>query len=334
MSVTIKDIARLARVSHTTVSRALNDSPLINPETKRRILELAERLNYVPNYSAKSLVLDKSYTIGVFASRHIESMPTSFVYEVMEGIGSAVGDEYTLVYKKLGSAKSAEDAARNRKYDGILFISVDNSDVKLAVRLEILGIPLVVLNSDLKGQDIYSVYTDEYGGAYKAVSHLVETGHNRIGMILGPDEFTSTSERYRGYVDALRSFDLPVKDIYMERGSFTPESGYAAMEKLISLPDRPTAVFVSNDLMAVGALKACSSYGLSVPGDISVVGFDDMDFSKYLIPSLTTVKKPRSLMGAKGAEMLLELMNKNEPATRSAVIETSLVIRESSARYI
>jgi len=334
MAVTIKDIARMANVSHTTVSRALNDSQLINEETRKRIKELAQKLNYVPNFSAKSLVLEKSYNIGVFASKQIEKLQTSFFYEIMEGASSVIGDTYNVVFKKLSSMEEVDKIINIRKYDGIIFISMDVSDIQMLYRLSQSGIPLVVLNRNVKSDGISCVYTDEYTGTFNAMEYIVNLGHKRIAIIEGAEMFITSSQRYEGYVAALKKNNLPVEDKYIVRGGFSPESGFEAMEKLLETSPRPTAVFASNDLMAVGAIKACNSNNIRVPEDISIIGFDDMDFSRYLIPSLTTVNKSRRALGTEGARMLLEKIEKKSEDSLSKELTTNLIIRESCTARI
>ena len=331
MTVTIKDIARMAKVSHTTVSRALNDNTVINEETRKRIKELAQKLNYVPNYSAKSLVLEKTYNIGVFASKHIENLPTSFLYEIMEGVSSGIGDIYNVVFNKFSSLEDVEIKINRRRYDGIIFLSMDISDIKMIFRLSQTGTPLVVLNRKVTDEGICCVYADEYTGTFDAVEYLVNLGHDRIAIIEGADRFITSSQRYEGYIAVLKKYDLPVEDRYIVRGGFSPESGFEAMEKLLAINPGPTAVFASNDLMAVGAIKACNSNNVKVPEDISILGFDDMDFSRYLIPSLTTVKKSRRSLGKEGAAMLFEMIDKKASGNLFKELTTELIIRESCA---
>lgn len=334
MSVTIKDIALMAKVSHATVSRALNDSPMVSENTKKRIKELAERLNYVPNYSAKSLVLEKSYNIGLFASKDTENLHTSFFLEVLDGMNSVVDDIYNITFKKFNSIDDIKDKISKKKYDGIIFLSMGISDIKMAYKLAVQDIPLVVLNREMKEHDIHCVYIDDYLGAYNAVQYLVESGHERIATIKGQEIFITTRQRLNGYIDVLKKYNIKVRDEYIVQGGSTPESGYEAMESLLKTNPLPSAVFVSNDIMAVGALKACNQKGLRVPEDISIMGFDDMDFSKYLIPSLTTVRKPRRQMGREGALMLMDILNKKELKGKFKEIKTELVIRESCAKYV
>ena len=332
MSVTIKDIAMMAKVSHTTVSRALNDSPLISEKTKERIKELSEKLNYIPNYSAKSLVLERSFNIGLFASRETESLPTSFLYEVLDGMNSVIGDAYNVSLVKFNSGSDIKEKIGKRKYDGIIFLSMGVSDIKIAYKLAAQDIPMVVLNRDMKEHDINCVYIDDYLGAYNAVQYLIDTGHNRIAIIEGPEIFITTRQRTGGYVDVLTKHNIKLRDEYIVQGGFTPESGYEAMESLLKTDPLPSAVFVSNDLMAVGAIKACNQNGYRVPGDVSIIGFDDNDFSRYLIPSLSTVKKSRRSMGREGALMLLDIFRSKAFECRYKEIKTELIIRESCAK--
>lgn len=330
MNITVKDIARLANVSHTTVSRALNDNPMIKDETRIRIKELAKKLNYVPNISAKGLVLERSYNIGFFASKSIENLHTSFFYEVMEGINDAIGDIYNVIPKKFKDISDVNEKMRQRKYDGIIFLSMDISDTKMIYKLSAMNLPMVTLNRFMNDNEIYCVYVNERSGACNAVEYLIKHGHSRIAIIEGPDMFITSKERYESYIEAITKHNIPVINEYIVKGGFTPESGYAAMEKLIKVDPPPTAVFVSNDLMAVGAMKACNQNGYRIPDDISVIGFDDMDFSKYLIPSLTTVRKSRRSMGEQGASMLLKLISKIQLESNISILETEFILRESS----
>lgn len=334
MRVTIKDIAKILNVSHTTVSRALNDSPLVSDETKYRIKELAEKLNYVPNYSAKSLVLEKSYNIGFFASKDVDRLQTSFFYEVGDGVCSEIGEEYNVVLRKFRDINDIDEKLSQRKFDGIIFLSIDISDIKLIYKLISMDIPMVVLNRKMReGDGVHYVYIDDFHGAFSAVEYIISQGHSKIAIIEGSDRFITTKERTKGYLKALKKHSIPVIDEYIQKGGFTPESGYKAMRQLIKANPLPTAVFASNDLMAVGAIKACHEYGYSIPKDFSIVGFDDMDFSKYLVPSLTTVRKPRKSMGKQGALILLDLINKKEIKNELYEVETKLIIRESCIQY-
>jgi LacI family transcriptional regulator, purine nucleotide synthesis repressor len=333
MNVTVKDIARLAKVSHTTVSRALNDSPVIKEETKLRIKELAKKLNYVPNISAKSLVLEKSYNIGLFTLKSIENLHTSFFYEVMDGINTAIGDIYSVIPKKIKDNNDVNNIMSQRKYDGIIFLSMDISDARMIYKLASFNIPVVTLNRYMNDNETYCVYVDERSGARNAVEHLIKCGHKKIAIIEGPELFITTKERYKGYIDAMTKHNISIVNEYIVKGGFTPESGYMEMERLIKHEAPPTAVFVSNDLMAVGSIKACQQNGYRVPEDMSIIGFDDMEFSKYLIPSLTTVRKSRRTMGEQGAVMLLKLLSNRQIESKMIMLEAELILRESCKSF-
>lgn len=330
MAVTIKDIARLANVSHTTVSRALNDSPLIKEETRKRIKELAEKLGYVPNISAKGLVLEKSYNIGLFTSKQADNMPTSFMYEVFDGISQVIEDKYNLVFRKLSDTDDLQAVIPRKKYDGIIFVSVDVSDVKILSRLGAFKVPIVVLNRNSRDLDMPCVYFDEYSGTRAAIEYLIKSGHTRIAIIEGPESLITSRERYNGYLDALKENGISINNLYIKKGGFTPDSGFEAMDSLLRLEERPTAVFASNDLMAVGAMKACSKWNVRIPEDVSIMGFDDMDFSKYLSTSLSTVRKSRRLMGQKGASIMLDILEKRPVSDNECILRPELVLREST----
>ena len=331
MKTTIKDIAKILNISHTTVSRALGDSPLIKDETKRKIQKIARELNYSPNIAARGLALNRSYNIGLFTSKQIENMHTSFLYEVMDGINSAIGDIYNIVFRKLMLNEDLASSIGEKKYDGLLFLSIDISDTKLIHKLMSLPLPVVILNRDINKTDCYYIYADEYRGAVKAVEYLIKLQHKHIAIITGPDIFITSGKRYSGYEDTLKKYDLPVKNEYIIKGKFTPESGFCAMEKLLKQKKVPSAVFASNDLMAAGAIKACNKLGYKVPDDFSIIGFDNMDFSKFLIPSLSTIGKSRRDMGREGAAMLLDLISGKKIDKKNKKVKTELIIRESCA---
>ncbi|UOF90309.1 LacI family transcriptional regulator [Fodinisporobacter ferrooxydans] len=328
MGVTIKDIAKLANVSHTTVSRALNDSPLIKEETKDKIKALAKQLNYVPDYNAKSLVLQKSYTIGLFFTTINQGTSPSFFYETVRGVNSVITEDYNLVVRGI-DAYNDFSAINDKRFDGIILMSQSDEDNALIYSVLQKKIPLVVLNRELEENSIINILSDDQVGSFKAVKYLIENGHRNIAIIEGKEGFKSTKERRDGFLKAFIDHKLPVTKEYMVRGNYDMESGYRAMEQLLSLQNVPTAVFCSNDDMAVGAMKAAFENGLTVPNDISIMGFDDIGFSNYTTPALTTVKRPIEEVSRKGGEKLLELMDKQTDKGEKMYINTELVIRDS-----
>lgn len=331
MSVTIKDIARLAKVSHTTVSRALNDSPLINGETKARIKAIAKELNYVPNYSAKSLVLDKSYNIGLFFSTLKQGTSPSFFYEAVKGVNSVIGDKYNLIVKGTDDYKDLSSINR-KSFDGIIFMSQSINDSSFIYKIIEKEIPLIVLNTEVHGNSVINIISDDYSGSYKAVEFLVKNQHKRIAIIEGKKGFKSTQYRKEGYIQALIDNNITMNKDYIVQGNYDMESGYKCMRSLLELEHIPTAVFCSNDDMAVGAFKAIQEKGLKIPDDISVTGFDDNIFSSFLSPALTTVKRPIERMSIEGSKILLKILEGREVKNETLFIKTELVVRDSVSK--
>lgn len=329
MSVTIKDIARILNVSHTTVSRALNDSPLISHETKKRILETAKQLNYVPNYSAKSLVQNRSYNIGLFFSTITQATSPGFFYETIRGVNSVITDTYNLVVNGLDNYKDFRSVDRKR-FDGIILMSQSEKDNALVYHALEKAIPIVVLNRDIAEDSLVNVLSADQKGARVAVSHLIQNGHVDIALIEGEKGFQATIERKEGFLKALHDQDISIHGEYIVEGNYTMESGYNAMRRLLQTNHPPTAVFCLNDEMAVGAMKAIFEAGLRVPQDISIVGFDDSQFSSYITPSLTTVRREISEVGRTGARKLLSIIEGVGASHGEKVyIDTKFIQRDS-----
>lgn len=331
MSVTIKDIAEIADVSHTTVSRALNNSPFINKETKFKIKTIAEELNYVPNYNAKSLVLDKSYVIGMFFSSISQGTSPGFFSETVTGVTSTINENYNLVVKGIDSYTDF-NSINNKRFDGIVLMSQSDKDNAFIYYILKSGIPLVVLNREIEESSLINILSNDNEGAYQAVKYLIESEHDDIALIEGKEGFKSTKERKEGFMRALIHFNKPVNNEYIIAGSYNMKSGYEAMKKLISLKKRPSAVFCSNDDMAIGAIKAVFDSGLKVPEDISIIGFDNIGVSEYATPSLTTIKRPMEKIGIMGGKKIIDIINGESYQGEKIYVNTELVIRNSVAR--
>ncbi|MGG1616393.1 LacI family DNA-binding transcriptional regulator [Paenibacillus sp. NRS-1782] len=330
MAATIKDIAKLANVSHTTVSRALNNSPLIKEDTKRKIMELAEQLNYIPNFNAKSLVLQRSHTIGLFFTSISEGTSSSFFADTIRGVNHVIGVDYNLFVR--GIDDYADFSAIHRKrFDGIILMSQSEADNPFIYHVLGQGIPLVVLNRQVSGAGIVNVISNDKEGSYEAVSFLIESGHERIAIIEGVEGFKSTQQRREGFMNALIDSGKPIRHEYIMHGHYDTESGSQAMKQLLSLKEPPTAVFCSNDDMAIGAMNAVFEHGLKVPDDVSVIGFDDIGFSMYTTPPLTTVKRPIEQISARGAACILERVQSPLNEGELIFMETALMKRKSTA---
>ncbi|MDO3410791.1 LacI family DNA-binding transcriptional regulator [Saccharibacillus sp. CPCC 101409] len=329
MAVTIKDIARLANVSHTTVSRALNGSPLIKEETRRRIMEIADQMSYTPNYNAKSLVLQKSHTIGVFFTSIASGTSSSFLADTMKGVSGVIDVNYNLFVRGIDDYTDFS-SIHGKRFDGIVLMSQSDSDDAFIYHARSKGIPLVVLNREVKAEGICNILSDDRDGAYLAGRHLIDSGHERIGLIEGRRSFKSAAERRDGLLRAMIESHLPINGECIVPGDYTTQGGYEAMRALLDLDTPPTAVFCANDDTAIGAMNAVFERGLRVPDDISIVGFDDIGFSSYTNPALTTVKRPIERISRRGAQTLVEWLRTGiAPPQETIRLHTELIVRKS-----
>lgn len=328
--ITIKDIARAAGVSHTTVSRALNGSSLIKPGTRERIEKIAADMNYMPNYSAKNLVTRKSNTIGLFFSSIEQGTSSSFLADALKGIRRELDKNYMLTVSGIDDPGSL-GSVNPRRYDGILVMSQSELDNGFIYHVRASGIPLVVLNRQLDDPSIPNVASDDRVGGRAAADHACERGHRRIAIIEGKPGFKSSSERRSGYMDGLIAHGLTPNPDYFVQGDYSIESGYSAMNRLLDLPQRPTAVFCGNDDMAIGAMNACFDRGVSIPGDISLIGFDDMVFARYTNPPLTTIRKSVAEIAEEGTKLLLRHMEHPDLKPVQHLLGSRLILRRSVA---
>ncbi|HWJ77041.1 MAG TPA: LacI family DNA-binding transcriptional regulator [Niallia sp.] len=329
--VTIKDIAKIAGVSHTTVSRALNDSPLIKPETKNKIKKIATNLHYVPNYSAKSLVNQKSYTIGVFFSSIDHGTSSSFLVDVIKGVNSVLDENYSLAVNGIDTLVHF-DKVSSQRFDGIIVLSQSDTDNEFIYYIKQIGIPLVVLNRQMDDPEIFNVSANDCQGVEKAIDEAVKLGHKKIGYINGKTSFRSSAERKQGLMNSLWKNHLEIIPDYITEGDYSMESGFAKMNHLLELPAPPTLVFCANDDMAIGAIKACFAKDKKVPRDISIIGFDDIAFAQYSTPALTTIRKPIEEISQIGMKNLLNLINGN-PINSTQILVDTLFIKRDSLSY-
>lgn len=326
--VTIKDIAKLAGVSHTTVSRALNDSPLIKPATKDKIKKIAAELHYVPNFNAKSLVNQKSYTIGVFFSSISHGTSSSFLVDVIKGVNSVLDENYSIAVNGIDTLVHF-DKIISKRFDGIIVLSQSDTDNAFIYYIQQTGIPLVVLNRRLDDPSIPNVSANDQQGVEHAIDEAISLGHKNLAYINGKSSFRSSAERKQGFVNSLSKHRLPVQPEFMVNGDYSMESGFEKMNQLLDLPTPPSLVFCANDDMAIGALKACFSKERKVPHDISIIGFDDIAFAQYSTPALTTIHKPIDKISEIGMQMLIALMNNGTLEKTQILVDTFLVKRES-----
>ena len=332
---TQRQIAEEAGVSRTTVSLVLNDVPgvRVSPETRQRILEVARRLNYYPDAAARTLVSGRTHTIGfVLCQSPDRIFADAFLPEVLRGVGDAVQENGFRVLIHSVEDVAAPEAyiglVRERHTDGII-LSGPRSDDQQLPRLKAEGFPVVLLGQ-LPSSDIPFVDVDNVGAARQAVNHLLGQGHRRIGMITNaPLAYTAARDRLLGYRQALEEAGLAFDERLVRYGDFREESGRVAMCELLGLAERPTAVFVASDLVAFGALVATKERGLTIPDEIALVGFDDVQLAHYVDPPLTTVRLPAYELGYEAAALLTELVSGGPVEEREVLLQTELVVRQS-----
>jgi LacI family transcriptional regulator len=331
---TIKDIARVAGVSVTTVSRALNGYSDVNKKTKQRIEEVAKQLNYSPNTVARSLVMKKSKTIGLLVSdMNREGVKDNFTFEVLCGINEAsANSEYDLVLFSTTSTKQREKTytqlCRERRVDGVILQGIKTDDPYLQEVLE-SDIPCVLVDIPRESSTVGYVTTDNVNGARKAVTYLIEQGHKNIAMINGHEKADVSIKRLQGYKAALEQNDLSFKPEWVINGEFKEKVAEEAAEELLKNYKEITAVFCASDLMGLGVLKAIKNIGKNAPEDIAVIGYDDIMLASYSTPGLSTIRQDKFKLGFEAAVLLIDMLEGKEES-HAKIINTELIIREST----
>lgn len=329
--LSIKDIARLARVSHPTVSRALQNSPLVNPATAAKIRKIAEAAGYRPSAVARGLVTRRTRTVGLV----VTTVADPFAGEVACGIEQAANDHGYAVFL----ADSNCDAERERKVvqelaerrvDGIIVTSSRVGSDYLPMLAQ-LNVPMVLVNDQYPGEFVHSVMIANEDGSRAATEHLIELGHWRIAYVGDRSGYQTDTERLKGYKQALAEAGIEFAAELAVLGNGRPEGSLAAVDGLLKMANPPTAVCCYNDMTALGAMRAIRARGLRVPEDVSVTGFDDLFFAEYLEPALTTVRQPMRRMGEMAMENLLKLMS-GEESVAQVKVEAELIVRGSTGK--
>jgi LacI family transcriptional regulator len=332
--VSIRQLAKLSGVSVGTVSRALNGYADVRPETRERIVRLAEELDYTPAAAARSLVTQHSHVLGVFldTGEGHPDLQHPFFHEVLGGLKQRIGaggyDLLLFASERPGNGYGPHSylkRARHHAVEGVVLMGVDPDDPEVR-RLVRSDLAVVGVDVELTGERTSSVMSDNVAGALQAVKHLHSLGHRRIATITGLVETKPGGDRLRGYRDALRELGLAYRDEYVAYGDFYADSGTAAAAALLALEDPPTAIFAASDMMALGVLGAAGQAGLRVPEDLSVVGFDDMQLVGHVQPPLTTVRQDKHGLGEAAAAALL---GDTSPALITLPVE--LIVRDSTA---
>ncbi|WP_424769399.1 LacI family DNA-binding transcriptional regulator [Paenibacillus sp. sgz302251] len=340
---TIKDIAKRANVSTATISNVLNGTGSVSEKMRVKILEVIKEMNYQPNLIAKSLKLKKTKTIGVI----VEDVTSFNSAEIIDGINEYAENEgFSILLtnmrllKRLGKAQEyantgvvkqlAEQAFKeilNKQVEGLIYIGAHPRDVTGIIQNTTL--PTVYTYCYTSNDDDYSINYDDHLGAYEATKHLIDLGHKRIAVISGLFNSNPSRERFNGYYQAIMDNQLDFDPALIKTGDWEFDSGHRLTSELLSTVQKPTAILAMNDNMAAGAIDACKNKGLRVPEDISVIGFDDREFSSYISPRLTTMKLPLHEMGTEAMSSIMDILAGNESAIRNKKLKCTLIQRQS-----
>ncbi len=321
-----------------TVSRVLNDYPDVSPETRERVQEGIREANFLPDRTARSLVTGRSHVIGIILETGAghPDLQHPFFQEVLVGLkhsmASAAYDLLLFATDRPGKAVEAHSYLRRMQHhriDGVVLMGTDRQDPHIEEVVQ-SGVPCMAVDLRMKGGRTGFVTSDNFGGAALAVGHLHELGHRRIALIGGPRDTLPGGDRLLGYRRELERLGLPHRSDHVREGDFYPDSGYAAMEAFLNLPEPPTAVVAAADLMAAGAIQCLADRGLHAPDDVAIVGFDDIPLAALLQPALTTVRQDKEGLGAAAAQAVVRMIADPELEPPAVTLPVELVVRESS----
>jgi LacI family transcriptional regulator len=327
----MRDVAEQAGVSVTTVSHVINNSRPVNPETRTRVEDAMQTLGYQPNVLARSLRRGKTNTIGVI----LPDNANPYFAEVVRGIeDKSFSQDYSVILCNSDNDLDKERLYTNvlieKQVDGIIFVAAGLSADNIH-NLQKRGVPSVLVDRQVPGVQLDSVFANNQGGGFLATKHLIDLGHKSIACISGPQGVRSSSERIAGYRQALGSAGLRANPDWVIEGDFQYQSGFDAAKSLFKLGSKPTAIFACNDLMAIGAYRYAHENHLRIPQDISIIGFDDVRLAEFTNPPLTTIRQSKAKMGSQAAELLLERIANHNLEIRQEIITVQLVVRASTA---
>jgi LacI family transcriptional regulator len=327
-SLTVKDIAKLANVSQSTVSKALNDRPDIGSETKKNILKIAESHNFIPNAFGKALKSKFTETMGVIFCRDDNPLRNPFFSRILEGIEAETAfNQYNLLLHLMPESERPElpKMVREGQVDGIILVGTRNPD--FVKTLQDASVPTILVDPRASMSDCPQVLIDNENGAFLATQHLIENGHRKIGFISGDIAIPSFMHRLNGYKKALKYYNIPIQEELVKTGGF--EAGYEWTKLLLESHERPTAIFSAYDINALHGYKAIHDLNLKIPDDISMVGFDDIDLAKIATPPLTTVRVYKEELGSVAVRTLRQMIHEESVGHTTTIIPVRIVKRSS-----
>lgn len=327
--VTIEDVARLAGVSNSTVSRVLNKKEYVKEDTRKKVFDAVAELGYKPSRIARSLRANVSQIIGLIISDIQNPFFTSLVRAVED---IAYKHNFSLLL-----CNTDEDPEKEKLYvelmlservSGVIITPTREYDCPVQKLLE-MGVATVCVDRQVQDCETDSVVSDNVESSFKLVEHLIANGHRRIGALLGPSEITTFRERLLGYKNAHKKYGLAIDSHLIEQGIPKEMEGYELANQLLGLSDRPTAIIAGNNLMALGAIHAIKNNKLSLPGDISLVSFDDREWAQLITPTITVASQPTYEMGRQAAELVMRRLENDDSSIEHLVLESEIIYRES-----
>lgn len=327
---TIKDVAKMAGVSTTTVSHVINKTRFVAEDTAKQVLDAIEKLNYSPSAVARSLKINTTKSIGMIVTTSEAPYFAEIIHAVEE---HCYRQGYSLF---LCNTQNEPEKIKNhlamliqKRVDGVLIMCSEYNPDSLDLFSQFSQLPMVVMDWGLDNGKTDVIQDNSFEGGYLATKYLIDHGHTNIGIIAGNLHKVTAQTRYQGFIKAMQEAQLTIHPDWIMEGSFEPEDGYECMNKILNQTKRPTAVFCCNDVMALGAISAITERGLSVPKDISIIGYDNIHASRFYAPPLTTIHQSKTRLGAKAIELLLARIRGE--ATQPTTIEMypELVIRQS-----
>jgi LacI family transcriptional regulator len=336
MQPTIKDIALKAKVSKMTVSRVFSNPNNVAKKTREKIEKIAEKMSYHPNLIARSLSSARSMTIGVVMPKVKDVFLDVYITQILSGISDVTQDlDFRIMFFPFDYDQHQPglyvSIARSNLVDGIILLKTRKND-KGIERLSQTDFPFILVNHKKYSQKVNFVDSCNIKGAKLAVEHLYKLGHRKIAFVTGEMYETNAIDRLNGYKKTLEDFGLPFRKEWVINGKFSKDTAYESSKGLLNSKKIPTAIFCSDDYMAIGVIDRIKEAGLSVPEDISVIGFDDIELSSYIKPSLTTIRQPIHEIGKKSAELLLDLIECRKKTPIREILDVELIIRESTSR--
>lgn len=330
MKITIYDVAEKAEVSIATVSKVINNTGRISDKTRKKVLQIMEELEYQPSVVASALSGKSTFTIGLT----LPDLANPYFAELARAIedqGRKHGFNVFICSTDNDAGKEEEyyQLFMKKRVDGIIMVSRDKQNV---VVKKILNekVPLVMIAREMFSAPVTSVMVDDYYGGMQAGQHLLQQGHRRIAVIVENLAELGSKERLRGCVDAMKEEQLELPPHHIIEGGYTLESGKAAMQQLLQQEELPTAVFACNDILAIGAIQAVREYGLNVPHDLSIVGYDNTILATIIDPPLTTVAQPMGEIGERSVALLIQQIQSKETVRQRVMLMPDLVVRRST----